>query len=640
MGILHSFVALPFLLALPLLFAAARWGGRRCRAAARRADAALLDTLFSATDTLIVMIDRQGRLARMNRAAEAFTGCRLEEVRAPFAWRRFLPPEQRQAVEAVFAKAVRGDVVHRFENEWVRPDGTRRLFDWTNNIIRDEAGQMLYLVTIGTDVTDRTLLSTRLRLFSNAVEQVPLAVLITDLDGRIDYANPFVRTVSGYAMEELAGRPAAMLGNGGPQPADLWPALRAGRIWSGDFLNRRKEGGSYWLATTIFPVTDEAGGLTHFVSIGEDVTQRKQSQAALAEAHAQLEAVLDNTPVGIAIIALDRTLLRVNRTFAETFGLPQEGAAGLSTRLFYASEAEFEALGRAAYPQVAAGRTFTTQVPMRRQDDGRNITVTLAARLINEAAPALGVVWSAEDITERLAAERRLAQANEDLAQFAYVASHDLRQPLRMVSSYVALIERHLGEGIDADLKTFITYARDGAKRMDALILGLLDYSRTGRDANPWQDVNLAEVVAQCLHDLQMAVNESGAEVRVAEGLPHVAGDAIELARLFQNLIGNALKYHRPGCPPRIGIDWEEDADGWRVAVRDHGIGIDPGQRERVFGIFQRLVTQEQYEGTGIGLAVCKKIAEHHGGRIWVEPAPGEGCRFVVSFPRMAARAG
>ncbi len=639
MGTLHSSAVLPFLLILPLLFVAARWGGRRCRAAARHADAALLDTIFSATDTLIVMIDRQGCLTRMNRAAEAFTGCRLDEAKAPFHWRRFLPPEQREAVEAVFQKAVQGDIVSRFENEWVRADGTRRLFDWTNNIIRDDAGEMLYLVTIGTDVTDRTLLSTRLRLFSNAVEQVPLAVLITDLEGRIDYANPFVRTVSGYDMEELRGRPAAVLGNGGPQPPDLWPSLRAGRIWSGDFLNRRKDGGAYWLATTIFPVTDDDGALTHYVSIGEDVTERRRSQTALAEAHAQLEAVLDNTPVGIAIIALDRTLLRINRAFAETFGLSRGEGAGLSTRLFYGSDAEFEALGRAAYPEVEAGRTFTAQVPMRRQDDGRLITVTLAARLINEAAPALGVVWSAEDITERLAAEKRLAQANEDLAQFAYVASHDLRQPLRMVSSYVALIERHLGDAVDADLKSFITFARDGAKRMDALILGLLEYSRTGRSANPWRDVALDEVVEQCLHDLQMVVAESQAEVRVAAGLPHVTGDAIDLARLFQNLIGNALKYHRPGSSPRIDIGWEDEGDYWRVTVRDNGIGIASESCERVFGIFQRLVTQEQYEGTGIGLAVCRKIAETHGGRIWVEPLPDVGSRFCVTFPK-AARGG
>jgi len=232
-----------------------------------------------------------------------------------------------------------------------------------------------------------------------------------------------------------------------------------------------------------------------------------------------------------------------------------------------------------------------------------------------------------------------LERSNKELEQYAYVASHDLRQPLRMVSSYLTLIERKLGDDLSGEVKTFIGFAVDGARKMDVLIHDLLEYSRIGKSGIELRTVALTKVVEETLFSLQESIEAANAEVTVADRLPAVVGNPVELGRLFQNLLGNALKYKAPERPPRIDIGWKEEGSGWIVWIRDNGIGIDPKHQERAFGIFQRLVSKEVYEGTGIGLAVCRKIVERHGGRIWVESAgEGQGCCFFFTLQGEATR--
>lgn len=256
------------------------------------------------------------------------------------------------------------------------------------------------------------------------------------------------------------------------------------------------------------------------------------------------------------------------------------------------------------------------------------------------AAPLLtdGVVSGAvvvfHDIAKRKRLEEELRRSNAELEQFAYVASHDLRQPLRTVISYLALARQGLGPQLDAETTEFLDFASAGAKRMDALIVGLLEYSRIGRAERPFAPVSLDEIARITLLDLDAAIREAGAEVTLADNLPTVRGDHAELTRLLQNLIGNAVKYRAADRPPRIAIGWRDDGDCWTLWVRDNGIGIDSAHHERAFGVFQRLVGREQYEGAGIGLAVCRKIVDHHHGRIWIESTPGEGSCFFVALPK------
>jgi signal transduction histidine kinase len=236
-----------------------------------------------------------------------------------------------------------------------------------------------------------------------------------------------------------------------------------------------------------------------------------------------------------------------------------------------------------------------------------------------------------EDL-ERRVQERtqELKRSNEELEQFAYVASHDLQEPLRMVASYMQLIERRYKDKLDADADKFIGFAVDGAKRMQALIQDLLAYSRVGTRHNPFQTIDCTSIVNGVVADLKLTIDEIGAKVRY-NTLPTVNGDSIQLAQVFQNLISNALKF-KGNASPEIYISARRDGDFWVFSIKDNGIGIDPQYFNRIFVIFQRLHTRQEYAGTGIGLAVCKKIIERHGGRIWVESEPGKGTTFHFSI--------
>jgi len=233
--------------------------------------------------------------------------------------------------------------------------------------------------------------------------------------------------------------------------------------------------------------------------------------------------------------------------------------------------------------------------------------------------------------------QQALRRSNTELEQLAYVASHDMQEPLRMVASYLQLVAQRYHGRLDADADEFIGYAVDGAKRMQALINDLLAYSRIGTKARPFEPTDCNAVVKTALAQLRIAIDESGAEV-VVGALPTVPGDATQLLQLFQNLIGNAIKFRGGGRPPKVDVSAEAHADGWCFAVRDNGIGIAPEYFERIFVLFQRLHGRTEYAGTGIGLAICKKIVERHGGRIWVESTPGEGAVFRFTTPREQAQ--
>ena len=244
-----------------------------------------------------------------------------------------------------------------------------------------------------------------------------------------------------------------------------------------------------------------------------------------------------------------------------------------------------------------------------------------------------------QEIAVRRAAEQVLARRTEELArsnaeleQLAYVASHDLQEPLRMIASYLQLVEQRYNHKIDADATEFIGFAVDGAKRMQKLIDDLLAYSRLGSRAKPFQSMSCATIVKDAIQSVRAAVEANSAQITCGK-LPAVMGDQAQLTHLFQNLIANAIKFRR-NQPPHIHIDADDAGESWCFSVRDNGIGIAPEYFERIFVMFQRLHSRSTYPGTGIGLALCKRIVEHHQGRIWVESVPGEGSVFKFTLPK------
>lgn len=242
----------------------------------------------------------------------------------------------------------------------------------------------------------------------------------------------------------------------------------------------------------------------------------------------------------------------------------------------------------------------------------------------------------AREVIEEKAQE--LSRSNDELERFAYVVSHDLQEPLRMIASYLGLIEKRYSEKLDAAGHEFIGFAVDGAKRMQTLIHDLITYSRVGTRGKPFSATDLESVFADALANLKIAREESGTTI-THDALPTLNADPTQLLQLFQNLIGNAIKFRRKETPPAIHLSAQKQGSKWLFGLHDNGIGVDPQFFDRIFVVFQRLHERHEYPGTGIGLAVCKKIVERHGGGIWVESKPGEGTTFFFTIPERAPQA-
>ncbi|MFF2860776.1 ATP-binding protein [Streptomyces rubiginosohelvolus] len=284
---------------------------------------------------------------------------------------------------------------------------------------------------------------------------------------------------------------------------------------------------------------------------------------------------------------------------------------------------------RAASEAVRSG-SFDNRIEFKGPSDVQDVAGAvedMRHRLSDELAEA----QKREDLLAGQTQELR--RSNSELEQFAYVASHDLQEPLRKVASFCQLLEKRYGTELDDRGKQYIAFAVDGAKRMQVLINDLLTFSRVGRVHESWKPVDLGRSLDRALANLAAAVEESGAVVERPEELPELVGDATALTMVWQNLVGNAVKFRHPDRPPRITVDCEREDENWHLTVSDNGIGIAPEFADKVFVIFQRLHARDEYDGTGIGLALCRKIIEFHGGRIWLEPEPGEGTRIHFTLP-------
>lgn len=232
-------------------------------------------------------------------------------------------------------------------------------------------------------------------------------------------------------------------------------------------------------------------------------------------------------------------------------------------------------------------------------------------------------------------AQATARRTEEELHEIAYVASHDLTEPLRMVTSYLQLLDRRAADGLDERSREFLFYAVDGSERMKALIEDLLRYSRVGTTGLQTSLVDLDSLLVEVLRDLEPAIADAGATVQILGPLPAVTGDRVQLGQLLQNLVSNAVKFHPPGRGNHVCLATcaSTDACGWEITVTDDGIGVDPRQAERIWRVFQRLHTREEYAGNGIGLSICRRIAERHAGRIWLQPTTAPGAAFGVFLP-------
>ena len=382
------------------------------------------------------------------------------------------------------------------------------------------------------------------------------------------------------------------------------------------------------------------------------LSQRRRTEQALLRARFLMETLMDNIPDHIYFKDRESRFIRINKAMAKRFKLKDaRDAVGKTDFDFFTAEHAQQAFDD-EQEIIRSGKPMVDREEKETWPDGSVSWVSTTKQcLLGRQDEIIGTFGLSRDITARKTAEEalatkaeELARSNRELEQFAYVASHDLQEPLRMIASYTQLLARRYEGRLDKDANEFISYAVEGATRMQTLINDLLSYSRLGTRGKPFSATDCNEVLARARENLKFAIQDAKATL-TSSPLPTVIGDGSQLTQLLQNLISNAVKF-RGATPPQVDISVElkpapgqsPDAEPrvceWVFAVRDNGIGIEPQYFERIFVIFQRLHTREQYPGTGIGLAICKKIVERHGGRIWVKSVPGEGATFFFTLPQ------
>jgi PAS domain S-box-containing protein len=365
-----------------------------------------------------------------------------------------------------------------------------------------------------------------------------------------------------------------------------------------------------------------------------ETVQPVPAPAATAEANELAKALLNASTDATMLFTPDGRLLACNTVLCERLGRSEAELVGRDLSELFSPDvvpkrrAVVRRVAETGVPEhhfdIRNGRHFDNHVYPVRDPQGRVDKVAVFSR----------------DETERHEYERRIREhveeiqrSNAELEQFAYVASHDLREPLRMVSSYVTLLERRYADKLDEEAREFIRFAREGAQRMDRLVIDLLEFARVYRAGRRPQPASAGDAVDLAVRNLQVAVAQSGARIAVAGPLPTVLADAGQMVSLFQNLIANAIKYRSPERPPLVRISARRQGDMWAFEVADNGIGIEPEYFDRIFRLFQRLHPYGSHEGTGIGLSIAKKIVEYHGGSIWPSSTPGQGTSFHFTLP-------
>ncbi|EMA36086.1 multi-sensor signal transduction histidine kinase [Halobiforma lacisalsi AJ5] len=488
------------------------------------------------------------------------------------------------------------------------------------NVYPSETGLSVYF----RNVTERKERERELRRYETIVETVEDGIYVLGGDERFTTVNEAYTEITGYGREGLLGAHASLVAN----ESVMEYAREVAADDDASTIETEIESASGDSVPVEATVTSlrRIDGERERIGVVRDITERKERERQLEASEQRYRTLVQNFPDGIVAL-YDENLeyTAAGGGLLEEVGTDPETVIGQTVPERYSEELveEIEPHFRAALE----GEERTFEVDYR----GRELSARTLPVRIGEEVDAGMIV--ARDVTERNEYQRKLEESNERLEQFAYAASHDLQEPLRMVTSYLQLLERRYGDALDEDGEEFLAYAVDGAERMKAMIDGLLEYSRVETRGDPLEQVDLNAVLEDVRDDLTVQLAEADADVEV-DSLPRVRGDADQLRQVFQNLLSNAVEYSGDE-PPRIEVTAEENpGEGtWTVAVSDEGVGIDPADQERIFEVFQRLEGTGRGSGTGIGLALCKRIVERHGGEIAVESEPGEGTTFYVTLP-------
>lgn len=580
----------------------------------------------------------------MSPACERVTGyTQAEFIADPDLLMRIVYSEDRPAMTRHFHDIARG-VREPVDFRIVRRDGEICWITHYCRVITGDDGQSMGHRASNRDVTAAHQAQAALRASGEKLrglyELAPLGIVLTDMQGHFVEFNRAFLTICGYSEQELKTLDYWTLTPekyAADEVRQLESLARNGRYGPYEKEYRRKDGSLVPLCLNGVLIKG-ADGKDYIWSIVEDITDRKLSEEVLRQKEALLRTVLDSLPVGVWVTDTQGTIQTANEAGRRIWGdarYIEPEHYGEYIGWWHDTGKLIEAQEWAAARAIRNGETSLDEVVDIQCFDGTRKTILNSAiPLRDDHGEIMGAIIVNQDITKRIAAEAALLQSNVDLEQFAYSVSHDMRQPLRTVVGHLQLLERGLSGKLDDEDRENLNFALDGARRMDEMIVSLLDYSRVGRKTESKRWMSSKEALDEALGFLAPAIEEAGAELNIGGQWPRIFASRDEMTRLFQNLIGNAVKYHEAGQSPRIEVESAVSANSWRVSVRDNGIGIDPQQIDRLFYFFSRLQSRARFEGTGMGLALCRRIVEHHGGRIRAESAgEGQGSTFIFELP-------
>ncbi|MGB7028754.1 MAG: PAS domain S-box protein, partial [Candidatus Acidiferrum sp.] len=486
--------------------------------------------------------------------------------------------------------------------------------------------------------------------YRGLLEAAPDAMVVVNQTGEIVLLNVQAEKQFGYSRDELVGQKVKNIIPEGFAERLIADGTRtaaealAQQIGTGiELIARRKNRTEFPIEIMLSPLESAEGTLV--TAAIRDISVRKTAEKHLAQMEGRYRGLLEAAPDAMVVVNQNGAIVLLNVQAEKQFGYSRDELVGQKVKNII-PEGFAERLVADALRSVedALAQQIGTGIELNgKRKNGSEFPIEIMLSPL-ESAEGILVTMAVRDITTRKKAEadllskvEELNRSNEELGQFAYIASHDLQEPLRMVASYTQLLSRRYKGKLDSDADEFIAFAVDGASRMQRLIQDLLAYSRVGTKGRDLLDVSSEEALQRALINLRHAIEEKGALV-THDPLPPVLADEMQLIQLFQNLVGNAIKYQSSGIPKVHISAAKNGGKKWTFSVRDNGLGIDPQYFEKIFGMFQRLHKREEFAGTGIGLAICKKIVERHGGNISVESRLGHGSTFRFALEESEGR--
>jgi PAS domain S-box-containing protein len=619
--------------------------GRRLGEEALRISEEQYRTLLNEVhDHAIFMLDPSGHVVTWNAGAERITGYSASEIIGRNFACFFPPTDVAGGKPAEMLKITAAGGRHEEHGRRVRKNGSQYVSSTTYTALRNRDGGLRGFSEITRDLSETKESGAK---YLGLLEAAPDAMVVVNQSGDIVLVNLQAEKQFGYRRDELLGQKVSSIVPYGFAERLVADGLRsaedalAQQIGTGiELTARRKDGSEFPIEIMLSPLRSPEGILV--TAAIRDISVRRAADAHLMRMEGRYRGLLEAAPDAMVVVNEQGEIVLLNLQAEKQFGYRRDELLGqkltniipegfaerlIADGLRSAEDALAQQIGTGL--ELTALRKDGSRFPMElmlsplQSDTGTLVTVAIRNITLRNAASI-----------ELLHTVEELKRSNEDLQQFAYVASHDLQEPLRMVASYVALIARRYKGKLDADADEFISFAVDGAKRMQSLIQDLLAFSRVGSKGVELVRTSSEDALNRAIKNLRVAIADSGAQV-THDPLPSVLADEIQLTQLFQNLLGNAIKYRRAETPGVHIAARQSGPRKWIFSVQDNGLGIESQYFERIFGMFQRLHGREEFSGTGMGLAICKKIVERHGGDISVESTVGQGSTF--RFPLTAS---